>query len=159
LGRESTNDIALDDYMVSRKHARIILSAGQIEIEDLGSAKGTFVNGSRISSSALTEGDELRLGNWVFLVKKGGGDVTATAESSSPLIATTQSISLDELDDVLKRILDLTFQMIPAERGFILLTDADAGVMTIRAQKFRDGEANPPSGEANLSKTILEYAT
>ncbi len=195
LGREPTNDIVLDDYRVSRKHARIILSAGQIVIEDLSSANGTFVNGVRISSSMLTEGDELRLGSWVFLATKGSGDRIATAESSSPLIATTQSISPDELDaeigdrtqyapvasvakvlgffqqagkilesafeldDVLKRILDLTFQMIPAERGFILLTDADTGAMTIRAQKFRDLEENPPSGEAELSKTILEYAT
>ncbi len=197
LGREPSNDIALDDYMVSRKHARIIFSEGQFEVEDLGSANGTFVNGMKVSSSALAEGDELRLGNWVFLVKKGGGDVIAAAGSPSPVIAQTQTqfISLDELnaeianktqyapvasvakvlgffqqagkilesafelDEVLERILDLTFQMIPAERGFILLNNAETGEMDVRAQKFRDVEASPASQEAKLSKTILEYAT
>ncbi len=44
IGRDTDNDIVLDDPRVSGHHARLIVSASRTLIEDLGSSNGTFVN-------------------------------------------------------------------------------------------------------------------
>lgn len=49
IGRDPSNDLALDHPMVSRRHARITARDGKHFIEDLGSANGTYVNGKMIS--------------------------------------------------------------------------------------------------------------
>jgi pSer/pThr/pTyr-binding forkhead associated (FHA) protein len=53
-----------DDVQLSRRHARIARDAsGQLTIEDLGSANGTFVNGERVRGpQALKNGDSVRVG-------------------------------------------------------------------------------------------------
>lgn len=63
IGRNASNDIVLDDKMVSRQHAQlIVLENGQIIIKDLGSSNGTFVNGNRTSESQLKAGDIVKCG-------------------------------------------------------------------------------------------------
>jgi pSer/pThr/pTyr-binding forkhead associated (FHA) protein len=49
--------------MVSRVHARVMVSeAGLLEVEDLDSTNGTYVNDRRVTRSVLVAGDLLRLG-------------------------------------------------------------------------------------------------
>ncbi len=63
LGRSSTCDIALDDINASRSHAEIGQDPqGAWYIKDLGSTNGTLVNGNRISSQTLNEGDCISIG-------------------------------------------------------------------------------------------------
>lgn len=63
LGRDPGCDIVLRDDIVSRRHALITLTAGAYELEDLGSANGTFVNGQRVTQRLkLQPGDEITLG-------------------------------------------------------------------------------------------------
>jgi hypothetical protein len=63
IGRNETNDIVLNDKMVSRQHAQlIVLDNGQILIKDLGSSNGTFVNGNRTTECRLTAGDVVKCG-------------------------------------------------------------------------------------------------
>ena len=47
IGRENA-DLTVDDAEVSRRHVAVRLEGGEVEVEDLGSANGTFVDGSRI---------------------------------------------------------------------------------------------------------------
>lgn len=76
IGRSSELDIVLVEDMVSRKHAKITLSAGKITIEDLGSTNGTFVNGEKVKTSRLKEGDRILVGTSILkLVKAGAGVV------------------------------------------------------------------------------------
>jgi len=51
------------DALVSQQHARLDYRAGQWVITDLGSRNGTYVNGQRVQSQALRNGDEVQLGN------------------------------------------------------------------------------------------------
>ncbi len=66
IGRRAEGEGRLgDDPRLSRRHARVTRSAsGEVTIEDLGSANGTFVNGERLSDRrVLTLGDSIRLGS------------------------------------------------------------------------------------------------
>ncbi len=48
IGRESKSDIFIEDEYISRQHAKLIISADAIEIEDLGSTSGTFLDGMAV---------------------------------------------------------------------------------------------------------------
>jgi pSer/pThr/pTyr-binding forkhead associated (FHA) protein len=59
LGRAEDNDLVLTDIGVSRRHARILVQANGVWIEDLGSGNGTYCKGKRVTRRALKSGDEI----------------------------------------------------------------------------------------------------
>ncbi len=64
IGRSRVCEIMLDDDKVSRHHARIDVSRGQLRLRDLDSRNGTRVNGQRIASEVvLLDGDRIQLGD------------------------------------------------------------------------------------------------
>ncbi|HEY8297698.1 MAG TPA: FhaA domain-containing protein [Candidatus Baltobacteraceae bacterium] len=63
VGRSEDRDLFLVDPSVSRAHAIIETDAGWPVLHDLGSTNGTFVNGERISSQRLENGDVVAFGN------------------------------------------------------------------------------------------------
>lgn len=68
IGRESANDIVLNDLNVSRHHAEVIFEPqGVWVITDLGSTNGTFVNGMPVSRRGLSEGDRIAMGMTEFV--------------------------------------------------------------------------------------------
>lgn len=62
IGRLSNVDVVLADPNVSRRHAELSLDGSTWTLTDLGSTNGSFVNGRRISESALNHGDRLTFG-------------------------------------------------------------------------------------------------
>jgi len=68
LGREAHNTIAMpDNKKSSRDHAKVWREApGKYAIADLGSTNGTLVNDDKITRHSLVDGDEIRIGEWVF---------------------------------------------------------------------------------------------
>ena len=62
LGRGAECEIQIDVQDVSRVHAAVWSSGGQLVIEDLGSSNGTFVNGEPVTRRVLAAGDRIRLG-------------------------------------------------------------------------------------------------
>jgi FHA domain len=69
IGRDNA-DLTIDDAEVSRRHAAVRLEGGQLEVEDLGSANGTFVNGSRIEGPVKVGGGaKIRVGRTEFEVR------------------------------------------------------------------------------------------
>jgi two-component system, cell cycle response regulator len=67
LGRDPMADIQLEDSAVSRTHARIVIEDGNYFVEDLGSANGTIVRGTRIRRCQIESGDRIQLGPRVVL--------------------------------------------------------------------------------------------
>lgn len=68
LGRGQVADIRVSDEGISRQHARVRPSDDGVEVEDLESTNGTFVNGARISGRAfLKDGDKIQLGSTTIL--------------------------------------------------------------------------------------------
>ncbi|QNI05849.1 ATP-binding cassette domain-containing protein [Mycobacterium kubicae] len=71
IGRATDNDIVIQDVLASRHHAFLTLTPLGAEIRDNNSVNGTFVNGVRVGSAILTDGDVVTIGN-VDLVFTGG---------------------------------------------------------------------------------------
>jgi len=69
IGRSSNCHLVLDDGLVSRRHAQIIVTDERATVEDFGSANGVFVNSKRVNGSeTLKAGDQLQIGNQQFAV-------------------------------------------------------------------------------------------
>src|SRR5262249_17951319 len=69
VGREAS-DLALDDRQASRRHAIVRALEDGLEVTDLGSANGTFVNGKRIAETLrLEDGDVVRVGQTSLLIE------------------------------------------------------------------------------------------
>jgi pSer/pThr/pTyr-binding forkhead associated (FHA) protein len=63
LGRATGADFIVDAALVSRVHCRLsTLPDGGLEVRDLESTNGTFVNGTRVDSARLASGDRLQIG-------------------------------------------------------------------------------------------------
>jgi pSer/pThr/pTyr-binding forkhead associated (FHA) protein len=78
--------LTIDDEEVSRRHAVVRPEDGEIEIEDLGSRNGTYVNGVRIEAATrLAGGDSVKLGTSVLQVDSGrAGATVAAAVAAAP---------------------------------------------------------------------------
>ncbi|MBN0973998.1 MULTISPECIES: FHA domain-containing protein [unclassified Gordonia (in: high G+C Gram-positive bacteria)] len=81
IGRTPDNDIVVSDVLASRHHAQVSSRGAALVIEDLGSVNGTFVNGRRVSSAQLTDGDVVTIGNSDFVVS--GGTLMRGQESAA----------------------------------------------------------------------------
>jgi pSer/pThr/pTyr-binding forkhead associated (FHA) protein len=63
IGRDTNNDIHLDDITVSRSHAMISKNSGY-SIKDLGSLNGTYINAISMKESNIKVGDEIQIGKY-----------------------------------------------------------------------------------------------
>lgn len=71
VGRSDTAAIQVDEDWVSREHARIEVRERGCTLEDLGSTNGTWVNDARVTTTALADGDLIRVGQTVFKYLSG----------------------------------------------------------------------------------------
>jgi pSer/pThr/pTyr-binding forkhead associated (FHA) protein len=79
LGRQAA-DLPIDDPEVSRRHAALRPADDGLEIEDLGSLNGTWVNGTRIQGAVRLEaGDRVQLGDTSFEVRMGLAEATVVS--------------------------------------------------------------------------------
>ena len=62
IGRASGADFVVDAALVSRLHCRLTATDDSIDVEDLKSTNGTFVNDARIERGSVGDGDRLRVG-------------------------------------------------------------------------------------------------
>jgi pSer/pThr/pTyr-binding forkhead associated (FHA) protein len=70
VGRAARADFIVDAALVSRLHCRITATDDILEVVDLESTNGTFVNDTRVGRAALKDGDRLRVGRVELTVEK-----------------------------------------------------------------------------------------
>ena len=71
VGRATQADIQIDSAHLSRMHVRFTKSGPQVRFEDLDSANGVYLNGTKAHSAVLHEGDTVQIGDAVFLFHEG----------------------------------------------------------------------------------------
>jgi pSer/pThr/pTyr-binding forkhead associated (FHA) protein len=70
VGRAPRADFIVDAALVSRLHCRIVAADERIDVEDLSSTNGTFINDRRINKGQLGSGDRLRIGRVELMVER-----------------------------------------------------------------------------------------
>ena len=207
IGRETAANLCIADASVSRRHSKIEKKETGFVLSDLESLNGTFVNDVPVKTRLLEHGDRVRIGDSQFLFLMHEGDATSKSsdvriEEAHVVSGSTVQIRFDDaiyqmtrdlaalmkistsinsirgLDNLLERLLELLFEVVPAQRGAILLTDQssfetslvfgldrmlgkDASVTvsrTIVQQVLRDGVAllaNDAASETTLASESL----
>ncbi len=194
LGREPANAVPLADPSVSRKHCLLRCEEdGRYNIQDLSSRNGTLVNGLSIRQQYLRHGDEIAIGDSVFVFLLEDEDHACPAgrvefEDSLPtsetkvihpkevvylqpdrllreLPATSQVArnlnvllrisravhAIRDLDELQGQLLDLIFEVVPADRGAILL--AEGAAQEFNSLYARTRQARQPQ-LVRVSRTI-----
>jgi Nif-specific regulatory protein len=154
IGRETTATLCIADASVSRRHSKIEKEAEQFVIEDLDSLNGTFINEVPVKRRELQHGDRIRIGDSQFIFLTHDGEFSASGEvrfDDGPVISgSTLQFKLNDalyvmardlsalmkisttinairgVEQLQKTLLDLVFEVVPAARGVILLTEESA---------------------------------
>ena len=74
VGRATRADFIVDAALVSRLHCRITAGTENLEVIDLSSTNGTYVNGKRVKRAQLKSGDRLRVGRVELEVARAVSD-------------------------------------------------------------------------------------
>jgi Nif-specific regulatory protein len=182
IGRDTAVGLCIADASVSRRHSRIEKKETGFEITDLESLNGTFINDVPVKHRSLEHGDRVRIGNahFVFLTHEGepaskSSDVTLDeaqivsgstvqirfddalyqmARDLSALMKVSTVInSIRGLDNLLERLLELLFEVVPAQRGAILLTNEGAFETS---QVFALDRTRGKDEAVKVSRTIVQ---
>lgn len=91
LGRSVACNVVAVENAVSKVHARIERSSDQVLLEDLSSSNGTFVNGTRVRTAVLREGDTLELARVAkFTVTVEQGELSGSGVFRAPVVGTAK---------------------------------------------------------------------
>jgi serine phosphatase RsbU (regulator of sigma subunit) len=180
VGRNPDCDVVLQPKSVSRKHASITRKASGFELRDLGSTRGTYVNGQKLSEPViLQDGNTLQIGELQLTFNSHVVQIEEEADEQSTVYAAIDVLNQSDrhfplvkpeakfralrlisqelggtlvLNEVLDRIFNSLFEIFPrAERGFVLLKDPASDVLLPEIIRSRTG----PAGELKISKTVL----
>ena len=85
IGRDPDAEIRLDASSVSRRHARLVVTADGVVLEDFGSKNGTFHHGARVTAPIrLADGDDIRIGSLLVSFHVRGPESTETIARYAP---------------------------------------------------------------------------
>ncbi len=203
IGRANDNDIVLNDFSVSRRHAYLKKEDGTWVIHDNQSTNGVRVNDKPVPSAPIRDGDAAVIGTFVlrfrdeptvtaprgrlldststcirpiaefnedFGLERGAapGVADSTAERKRVVLDLAYKnkvfeilvqvakalISADDLATVLDKVMDLIFEFLPADRGFLLLEEE--GALQLRISRFGSGKRSTADGATPYSRTIVD---
>jgi pSer/pThr/pTyr-binding forkhead associated (FHA) protein len=164
LGRHHTSDITLGSRKVSNYHAEILNEPEGLRIRDLGSTNGTFVNGEKVRSQELREGDRIRIGGYeltLHLKTRGdesGNGVDLLPVGASGTLAALRSrpqsdASKDSGDEHGSTLPDLLKLMVKGKASALLLIkhkDGQEGRIYVDKGKVFHAESDKAKGEKAL---------
>jgi len=179
-GAETGNHLQLTDRRISRNCAAVVIEANRFYIEDRGQRRGLFVNGEKVDSRELQDGDSITFGlddsyEIIFRSAKGADSdslpqlltrmehITSSEPSGGGLIklkrlleATSLLHSQLPLDIVLGHMLDHAISVTDADRGLLLEADA-SGALKVKLARRSGGLRLPPES-LTPSQTAIQLA-
>ena len=183
-GAETGNHLQLNDRRISRQCAAIVMEANNLYLEDRGQRRGLYVNGEKIESRVLRDGDIITFGledsyEIVFRNSTGTGEesipqlltridhVVGSASDSGTgsgglrklnvlLEASSLLHSQLPLDSVLAQMLDYAVALTDADRGLLLESD-ETGKLKVRLARRSGGLRLPPES-LTPSQTAIQMA-
>lgn len=84
IGRSSKCEFQLEDEKISGRHCRFFLKSDRLELTDLGSKNGTYLNGIRVESSEIFMGDQIKIGDTIISLEERSADEEAIKVLSFP---------------------------------------------------------------------------
>jgi DNA-binding NtrC family response regulator len=85
-GATDVDRLVFSDAHVSRRHARVRRLGDDWEVTDLASHNGTFVNGLPVGTATLSDGDVLRCGGMIFVLRQVSGNTRIVTDGGSALL-------------------------------------------------------------------------
>ncbi len=179
-GAETGNHLQLSDRRISRNCAAVVIEANRFYVEDRGQRRGLFVNGEKIDSRELQDGDAITFGledsyEIIFRSAKSSDadslphlltrmeHITSSEPTGGGLIklkrlleATSLLHSQLPLDVVLGHMLDHTVSVTDADRGLLLEADA-GGALKVKLARRSGGLRLPPES-LTPSQTAIQLA-
>ncbi len=180
LGRSSERDLCITSPEISRAHALIDCDADGYFVRDTGSRHGTFVNGTRVTTTRLRSQDQIALGTpdhtLLFEVNESDSSTRSllTQFSQSGLTTRTGTTAPSELEtlglflrfaqslnqhgarsDILSSMLEYTIRLTGAERGFVFLGESAS---TLRFECGQERNGSPIATPSNVSQSVLREA-
>jgi sigma-B regulation protein RsbU (phosphoserine phosphatase) len=179
-GAETGNHLQLSDRRISRNCAAVVIEANRFYIEDRGQRRGLFVNGEKVDSRELQDGDSITFGlddSYEIIFRLGKSSDTDSLPhlltrmehitSSEPtggglvklkrlLEATSLLHSQLPLDVVLGHMLDHAVSVTDADRGLLLEADA-SGALKVKLARRSGGLRLPPES-LTPSQTAIQLA-
>ena len=156
IGRATDNEIVIQDVLASRHHAFLTQTPLGTEIRDAHSINGTFVNGVRVGSAVLTEGDVVTIGN-VDLVFNHGTLVrrTEAATRTGGLEVNSVCFTVDGGKQLLDHI------SLTARPGTLTAIIGGSGAGKTTLSRLIAGYTSPSSGSVTFEGHNIhtEYAS
>lgn len=178
-GAETGNHVQISDRRISRQCAAVIFEGGRFYLEDKGQRRGLYLNGERVESQPLQDGDVVSFGledsyeivfrcasteeslpnlltrieNITTAEPAGGGGLR---KLNLLLEATTLLHSQLPLDSVLGTMLDHAIAVTDADRGLLLVPDS-SGTLSVRLAR-RNGGLRLPAESVTPSQTAVRMA-
>ena len=100
LGRSSKSDVSLHDPGISRVHCQLTYREGKVEVTDLNSSNGTFVNKRRVHDAQLSEQDQVTIGHTTIALT----GIESSTPSATPESEPQPDIAVEVLDETGKDI-------------------------------------------------------
>ncbi|POX80235.1 ATP-binding cassette domain-containing protein [Mycobacterium kansasii] len=155
VGRAQDNDIVVPDVLASRRHAFLVQTALGTEIRDARSVNGTYVNGVRIGSAVLSEGDVVTIGNVDMVFS--AGTLTRQADAGTPAGGLEVNRVQFEIDG--KQLLDNI--SLTARPGTLTAIIGGSGAGKTTLARLIAGYTRPSAGSITFEGHDIhaEYAT
>jgi ABC-type multidrug transport system ATPase subunit len=157
IGRAGDNDIVIPDVLASRHHATLVLTPLGTEIQDR-SVNGTFVNGTRVGSAILSEGDVVTIGN-VDLLVSGGMLVRRSETEAATRTGGLEVRGVEYVVDNGKQLLDNI--SLTARPGTLTAVIGGSGAGKSTLARLIAGYTTPSSGSVTFEGHDIhaEYAS
>jgi len=179
-GAETGNHLQLSDRRISRNCAAVVIEANRFYVEDRGQRRGLFVNGEKVESRELQDGDSITFGlddSYEIIFRSGKTSdedslphlltrmehITSSEQTGGGLVklkrlleATSLLHSQLPLDVVLGHMLDHAVSVTDADRGLLLEADA-TGALKVKLARRSGGLRLPPES-LTPSQTAIQLA-